>query len=163
MEIPRCSIVAVQRIPLAPDRLGRIADIGDGWLGGQHDDCPAALASRVCAILPSSGAANMRCLAYRFDSRCCNLRPAPGTSLQRPETGRPVINSNWPTKEAAEGNRPMQVRRRFNFHVDIHCDLPRFKGWRDSNLPHKVVGGCEPGEVGHSLQVPNNDARSHSA
>ena len=33
------------------------------------DDCPGVLASLVCAMLLSSGAANMRCLAYRFDSR----------------------------------------------------------------------------------------------
>src|SRR5262245_2531177 len=29
-------------------------------------------------------------------------------------------------------------------------------------LADKVVGGCEPAEVGHSLQVPDDDARFHT-
>ena len=29
-------------------------------------------------------------------------------------------------------------------------------------LADKVVGGCEPAEVGHGLQVPDDDARFHA-
>jgi len=28
-------------------------------------------------------------------------------------------------------------------------------------LANEIVGGCEPAEVGHSLQVPDDDARFH--
>jgi hypothetical protein len=30
-------------------------------------------------------------------------------------------------------------------------------------LADKIVGGCEPAQVGHSLQVPDDDARFHAS
>jgi hypothetical protein len=42
----------------------------------------------------------------------------------------------------------------WKFFADRLADL-------DVGLADKVVGGCEPAEVGHSLQVPDDDAWFH--
>ena len=50
--------------------------------------CRGGLASRVCAMLPRSGPASMRCSVCRVDPGRFHRsnEPAPGTGLQSPET-----------------------------------------------------------------------------
>jgi hypothetical protein len=52
-------------------------------------DCLAASALPACAMLLPSGRANTRCSVCRFDPGGLHvqLRPAPGTGLESPETG----------------------------------------------------------------------------
>jgi hypothetical protein len=55
-----------------------------------RDDCLAASASLVCAMPLLSGLANTQCSVCRFDLSgldLAQLRLAPGTGLEGPETG----------------------------------------------------------------------------
>ena len=67
--------------------------------------------------------------------------------VHRPVIGLPVRNEGSDADDrVVDVLRKLVADRLADFHV---------------GLADKIVGGCEPGEVGHSLQVPDDDAWFH--
>jgi Protein of unknown function (DUF2924) len=80
----------LQRVMVLADGFATPAGARNGFAEPpSKDDCLAASASLACAMLLPSGPVNTRRSVCRFDPGGLHvqLRPAPGTGLQSPETG----------------------------------------------------------------------------
>src|SRR5262249_31621775 len=66
---------------------------------------------------------------------------------------RPVIRLSMCDESADANNRVVDVFRKLVAHRLANFNI---------GLADKVVGGREPAEVGHSLQVPDDDAWFHA-
>src|SRR5947209_14792317 len=103
------------------------------------DDCLAASASLASAMLLPSGPANTRCSACRFEPRSLHvqLRRAPGTGLQSPETG-------------SQNRRYRDLGRRQRPHVP-HLNLwkcPQIAGYLSETGKHRFASDCVVGPRG---------------